>query len=330
MKILPFRLISAAWTVVAMGLVIAFPASLTLLRVADPGSLRVSSPDPTPYGYTWSLSLFIVPFTVLALWFHRRKDLVLQGRAYWRAVPILTATGFSLDILFGSEFLRFCNPAATLGWRVPVFGGRVPVEEFVFYLLGFMVVLMTYIWCDECWVARYNDQDYSQGLARVGRLARFHWSSLWFGIACIVLAVIAKKMIFHEEGLPSYLIFLIVASLIPSIGLFESVQPYINWRAFSITFFFILLVSLLWEVTLAIPYRWWGYQDRAMVGLKIGAWSNLPIEAVLVWLAVTYTTVIVYEVVKIWQASGETARKAFLAKGGSKARSRDSNEAPTP
>jgi hypothetical protein len=71
-------------------------------------------------------------------------------------------------------------------------------------------------------------------------------------------------------------------------------------------------VSLLWEATLALPYQWWGYQPERMVGLFIGAWAGLPIEAVCVWVAVTYTTVIVFEVVKLWQASEKPARAAFL------------------
>ena len=37
------------------------------------------------------------------------------------------------------------------------------------------------------------------------------------------------------------------------------------------------------------------------MGLNIGAWFGLPVEAVCVWLAVTFTTVITYEVIKIWQ-----------------------------
>jgi hypothetical protein len=49
-----------------------------------------------------------------------------------------------------------------------------------------------------------------------------------------------------------------------------------------------------------------------MMGVFIGAWSGLPVEAVLVWLAVTYGTVILFEAVKIWQASGRPARDAFL------------------
>jgi hypothetical protein len=47
-----------------------------------------------------------------------------------------------------------------------------------------------------------------------------------------------------------------------------------------------------------------------MIGLFIGAWAGLPIEEVCVWIAVTYATAIVFEVVKVGLASerslGET------------------------
>jgi hypothetical protein len=49
-----------------------------------------------------------------------------------------------------------------------------------------------------------------------------------------------------------------------------------------------------------------------MMGLFIGAWTGLPIEAVTVWIAVTYGSTIVYEIVKLWQASGQPARRAFF------------------
>jgi len=41
------------------------------------------------------------------------------------------------------------------------------------------------------------------------------------------------------------------------------------------------------SATLAVPYGWWGYQQKQMMGLFIGAWAGLPIEAVVVWIAVT-------------------------------------------
>jgi hypothetical protein len=113
-------------------------------------------------------------------------------------------------------------------------------------------------------------------------------------------------------GFPGYVTYLVVAAFVPSTGLFRTAQPFINWRAFSFTCFFIILVSLLWEATLAIPYGWWGYRAAAMLGLTIGAWSQLPVEAVGVWLAVSFATVIGYEVVKLWLATGKRAREAFF------------------
>jgi hypothetical protein len=86
----------------------------------------------------------------------------------------------------------------------------------------------------------------------------------------------------------------------------------INWRALSLTLFFILLLSLMWEATLGLPYGWWGFQHRQMLGIYITAWSQLPVEEVLVWITVTYATVIVYEVVRRWKSSGKGARHAFL------------------
>jgi hypothetical protein len=73
-----------------------------------------------------------------------------------------------------------------------------------------------------------------------------------------------------------------------------------------------LLISLLWEATLAVPYQWWDYQPKQMMGLRIGAWAGLPIEAVCVWIAVTYTTVVVFEILRLWQASEKPAKDAFL------------------
>ena len=114
--------------------------------------------------------------------------------------------------------------------------------------------------------------------------------------------------------LSTTLVALFVLSFVPAAGFFRTTQPFINWRAFSFTFFLILLISLLWEVTLAIPYGWWDYRPAAMMGLAITAWRGLPIEAVCVWLAVSFTTVIVYEVIKIWRALGTGAWEAFFGK----------------
>jgi hypothetical protein len=142
---------------------------------------------------------------------------------------------------------------------------------------------------------------------------KFHPASLIVGVFLIAAAVIYKKWFSGvREGLPAYFIVLVAGGLVPSISFYPVTRKFINWRALSLTMFLILLISTLWEATLALPYGWWNYQHSAMTGVFIGAWSDMPIEAVLVWLAVTYGTVILFEAVKIWQASGKRAREAFF------------------
>ena len=303
---------------VIAGLLIV-PAALTLRTVLHPGALQIETSNPTPLGYTWSLLLFLIPLAALSLWFARRRDLSLARRAFWRTIAVLVPLGFGLDLLFGNAFFTFLNHQSTLGLNIPAVGGPIPIEEFIFYITGFMLVLMSYLWADEYWVRAYNIPDYRSEARELRRIAQFHAPSLILGSALIAAAVIYKKVFSPSpDGFPWYFIYLTVMSFVPSAGFFRTAQPFINWRAFSFTFFLILLISLLWEVTLAIPYGWWDYRPAAMTGLVISAWRGLPVEAVCVWLAVSFTTVIVYEVIKIWQALGTGAWEAFFGKQPSK------------
>jgi hypothetical protein len=200
-----------------------------------------------------------------------------------------------------------------LGILAPAFGHWVPVEEYFFYFTGFITILLLYVWFSEYWLAAYTVEDYRGEAQSFPKLLNFHPISLVVGIVLIAAGVIYKKWFSPvPEGLPGYFIVLVAGGLIPSIGFYPVTRRFVNWRALSLTMFFILLVSMLWEATLALPYGWWDYQHRAMLGMFIGAWSDLPVEAVLVWLAVTYGTVILYEAVKIWQASERSARNMFL------------------
>ena len=195
----------------------------------------------------------------------------------------------------------------------PALHRAVPIEEYVFYLTGFITVPLLYLWLDEYWLAAYNVPDYRGQSRKIDRLLRFHPPSVILGAALVVSAVIYKKAFSPvREGLPEYFIFLVVVAFVPAMSFFPTARRFINWRAFSLTLFFILLVSLLWEATLAVPYQWWDYQPKQMVGIRIGAWSGLPIEAVCVWISVTYATAIVFEIVKLWQASERPAKDALL------------------
>jgi hypothetical protein len=125
----------------------------------------------------------------------------------------------------------------------------------------------------------------------------YTWSLSLFIIP--VLGLIYKKFGPHpwHEGFPGYFLFLTAIAITPSIVFFPVARCFINWRAFSLAFLFILFVSLFWEATIAVPYQWWGFQPPQMLGLFINGFCGLPIEEPILWMAVTWGAVIVYETV---------------------------------
>jgi len=304
---------AGAWIVSAMLAIVAVPVAITLHTVRDPASVLLSSSNPTPFGYSWSLLLFIIPILVIGGWFLPSERVRIPKRAFWRTIWILVPFGFGLDFFFAHCFFEFKNVGATVGIRAAAIGGGVPVEEYIFYFSGFLAVLLIYVWLDEYWLAEYSSSVVSDLPTEIERLLRFHPASFIVGLALIAIAILYKKL--HSpfpEGFPGYFTVLILGGVVPSATLFQTARRLINWRAFSLAIFMILLISLFWEATLAVPYQWWGYQQKEMIGISIGAWAGLPIEAVLVWIAVTYGTTIVYEVMKVWQASGRSAKSAFF------------------
>jgi hypothetical protein len=305
----------AAGIVVVMLAMIVVPAAITLHTVHSPVKLVPTSLDPSPHGYTWSLLLFIVPILVIAFWFLPSEGLEIPQRAFWRTIAILVPLGFLLDCLFAQHFFVYPNPQATLGIHAWALGKPVPIEEYAFYFTGFVAILLLYVWLGEFWLAAYNVPDYPSEARNMRRLLQFHPTSLVIAAVLIGAAVLYKKYFAlpaDRAGFPGYFTFLVAGALVPAVSFFPVARRLINWRAFSLTLFFMLLISLLWEVTLALPYGWWNFQRPQMIGLFIGPWDDLPIEEVCVWIAVTYATAIVFEVVKVWQASGRTMRGALL------------------
>ena len=273
-----------------------WPGSFALRLHVEPASLHRS--DPGDWGV-------VLP----------SEGLEIPQRAFWRTISILVPVGWLLDIIFAQWFFVFPNSKATLGIGAPAFGRPVPVEEYVFYLTGFIAVLLLYVWLGEYWLAAYSAPDYDGEAKKMVRLLHFHPTSL---IAAVILIGSAWFYKAHyapmadREGFPGYFTVLVAGALVPAMSFYPIARRFINWRAFSLTLFVILMISQLWEATLALPYGWWNFQHRQMIGLFIGAWSDLPIEEVVVWVAVTYATTIVFEIVKIWQASGLPVKEAFL------------------
>jgi len=282
---------------------LALPAAITLLSIEKPGD-RIIPPDPTPFGYTWSLLLFIVPIIAIVAWLHINHDEKFIRKSFYLTIGILIPVSFILDIALGNSFFTFLNRNATVQVYLPGYDfserkwlWNLPIEEFFFYGTGFIAILLFYVWCDEYWLLAYNVPDYRAETKDIKRILTFHSWSILLGIFLIIIAVIYKKFFSHpyHEGFPGYFTFLTAVSIIPSCAFFKTASRFINWRAFSFTFFFLLLISLLWEATLATPFQWWGYNYKQMLGITIGAWSRLPIEAVMLWMSVTFTTVIIYE-----------------------------------
>ena len=301
--------------VVAMLAMIVIPAAITLRAVHAPVPLIPVDQTSTPHGYTLSLLLFIVPIIVIAIWFFPSEGLRIPQRAFRWTLAILVPLGFLLDFIFAQWFFNYPNVGATLGVSAPALGRWVPAEEYAFYLTGFLAILLLYVWLGEFWLAAYNVPDYLAEARKMRRLFEFHPTSLILALILICGAWFYKKHLAlpaDQAGFPGYFIFLVAGALLPAMSFFPVARRFINWRALSLTLFFMVLVSMLWEATLAVPYNWWNFQHRQMMGLFIGAWSDLPIEEVGVWIAVTYATAIVFEVVKVWLASERSAHDALL------------------
>ena len=305
-------------TIMAM---IVVPAALTLhtVRLSALNPTIATTPGASPCGYTVSLLLFLVPILVIAFWFVPEQSIKIEKKSFLWTIGLLFPLGAGLDFFFARYFFTFPNQSATLGIKAPALGAPVPVEEYVFYLTGFLCVLLLYIWLDEYWLEAYNVDTESAQRKQFHRLLKFHPESLILAVILVSGAILYKKYLSHTPGFPGYFIFLALGALAPSSALLPSARPVINWRAFSLTAFFVLLVSLMWEATLAIPYGWWNFRDEQMLGVRITAWGQLPIEEVCLWIAVTYATVIVYETVKCWQASGKSIRRALLGEPTSRA-----------
>jgi len=306
----------AFWSVLAMLAPIAAPVAITLRMVKASPYIPLAQllpRNPSPWGYTVSLLIFVIPIVLILFWFLPNHHIRIAKRSFGITILALFVLGGGLDFFFAHLFFCFPNRNAVSGIPGPALGAPVPIEEYLFYLFGFLAILLFYIWLDGYWLHAYSVPEHDTRRTSLRRLIGFHPDSLILA-AVLIGAAAGWKHFFSSAapGFPGYFTFLVLCSLLPSIALFPAVRQIINWRALSLTLFLIVLVSLQWEVTLALPYGWWGYQPNAMVGISIRAWHDLPVEAIFVWIGVTYATVIVYEAVRTWQASGKSLRHAFL------------------
>lgn len=256
--------------------------------------------------YFRSLLFWLVPTILLLPRFLEFTDPGGRRRAaLWITTAGIVVLGVLLDCVFGRIILQFDeSPAADyIAWlRLPQLGVNVPFEEFLFYAMAPIAILFVYAWASEYWLASYTP--------------RFHPNdagapAVQVSIVAIVLAVVMLALgiiVYHNNRdgagpVPAYFTFLVILALTPAVLLFSRMRQFVNWRAFGVTTLYVLMTSLIWEATLAVPRHWWGYKPSAMLGWYVNAWTQnfawpFPIEAVFVWIACPFSCILTYEFVK--------------------------------
>lgn len=287
------------------------------------------------WGLTYRLSLWfwIVPIVLL---FPRFVSRTKRGDASRKAMLItglyITIAGAILDFVFGARILMFDPAGDYLLWLgafggqncVPLPGGGawIPIEEILFYILGGIAIVLAYFWADEFWLNAYRS---TATIPPQYRIFVLSWPTVWTGVALLIAGFAYRWILRGSFGIPLYYVFLVFLAFVPASALYRSVGELVNWRAFSWTALWVLLTSAIWEVTLALPRKWWGYCDGAMIGEYIDAWHlggwKYPFEALLVWLVVTFSCVLTYEAVKAYHSDPRPPRERLFGTPGEEKRS---------
>jgi len=275
------------------------------------------------FGLTYfsSLTFWLLPTLILLPRFLDYTDPNGRRRSamLWSVCNIVVL-GILLDCVFGRIILHFDDaPDAYIGWlNIGSLGIHIPLEEFIFYAMGPVAILLVYGWADEYWLTLYSPRAARSAIDARSSAVSLSTTSLGItGVLLIQGSLVYRHLHAGVGFFPPYFTFLVALALTPAALLFARVAQYVNWRAFGVTTLYLLITSLVWEATLAIPRHWWGYQPRAMLGIWVSAWTAdlswpFPIEAALVWLATPFSCVLLYEFVKFRQYRANPAKTTFV------------------
>ena len=274
--------------------------------------------------YFTSLAFWGIP--ILYLW-PVFNTLTAEGtgrrrRAMRYAAGTIVVLGIVLDFLFGFLTLRFPGCSEPAGsspylWCLPAVHGSVPIEELLFYALGPVAMVLVYACCDERWLSEYNPADDLLDLKLIQPSPRL-------AIVAVGAAVTALVLWRVNGTLPAYFMFISAGAVLPAMFLYRAIGHLINWPAFAVTTLYVIVTSLIWEVTLAIPRQWWGYEPSGMMGLTIAAWSRddaiFPVEAAAVWLFAPFSSVLTYEFAKALTHHSRSIKTALFGSVATHAR----------
>ena len=269
-------------------------------------------------GLTYFTSLVLWGIPILYLW-PVFNMLTAEGtgrrrRALRWTVATIVGLGVVLDFVLGYLTLRWPGCSAPPGagpyvWCLPAVGTRIPIEELLFYAMGPAAIVLVYACSDERWLSRYNPPDNLLDLKLIQPSPPL--------LAVAAGAVLAALVLWRVNGnFPTYFLFISAGAVLPAMLLYRAIGNLTNWPAFAVTTLYVIVTSLIWEVTLAIPREWWGYQPSGMIGATIAAWSRgdaiFPVEAAVVWLFAPFSSILSYEFAKALAHHPRSTRVALF------------------
>ena len=244
-----------------------------------------------------------------------------RRRALRWTVGTIVVLGIVLDFLLGHLTLRFpgCRESGADQYVLclPAVGGRVPLEELLFYAMGPVAMVLVYACADERWLSKYNPVDDLLHLKLIQLSPRL--------MIVAAVAALTALVLWRVNGtFPTYFAFLAAGALLPAIFLYRAIGNLTNWPAFAVTTLYVIITSIIWEVTLAIPREWWGYEPSGMIGVTIAAWSRenriFPGEAAAVWIFAPFASILTYEFAKALTHHPRSTRAALFGSAAARGR----------
>jgi hypothetical protein len=241
------------------------------------------------HAYTWSLLAFIVPLGFMIQWLRRHaplawNEVVAHGPA---TLAVLVPMGLALNLLLADVLFVYPEARSNLGVQIGVPAGpasvAIPIEEYLFYVLGFSFILIGYVF----FAGRKHP-----GHSRATRSAR-----CTAGMVAVpsLLALGAAAWLRPDESVsaPVYLYYLVALPLALTILFAARVRRFIDRTGLARITAFTVTLSIVMEALLALPRGWWGYNQALMCGVDVA--PGLPLEAVLVWFLAAVATPTVFE-----------------------------------
>jgi len=217
----------------------------------------------------------------------------------------------------------------------------MPWEDLVFYIVAAALTMVLYAWLTLSFLRQTNEDYWPDWSAeRVANLVRGGdvlecWHGAWFikghptkpdrfwpsfklfvrdarhhqlgrMFALVLCGLAGVVWIYGQfdaiDGTPVYAMYLLISAGVASYLLLGQVYDHLNWRAFALTAVYMALLSVVYEITLALPFGWWGFRESLMLGVSMAAWWDQPIEQLFIYASGTYVIVLIWEAVLLWDA----------------------------